>query len=235
MRLHPIVSAMIVAAVTAGCTAPAPPTVTPVPPVATAAPTATVTPAPDQAAVQVVVEGVSVRLLESFPIQVQAVVTGSMPDACTTITGAETRRNGKRFTVTLVATRPVDQMCAEVITPFEQIVRLDVMGLPAGPYAVTVHGVGADFVLPDANAGAPGDPVIATDVDYVLAVGGARIYSTPDATSPVIGMIAAGMTVRVTGKDPLGLWWRVVCPDDTVGDCWVSANPAVTQPTTPPG
>ena len=206
-------------------------------PTATTAPTVTpmVTPAADSDAGQVTVEGVTIRVLAAFPIRVQAVVAGSTPDSCTTITGAETQRIGNRFTVTLTATRPADQVCAEVLTPFEQIVSLDVMGLLPGPYTVFVHGIGADFVLPDANAGAPGDPVIATDVETIRSVGYTPIYSTPDRTSSVVGMIAAGETAHVTGKDPLGLWWQVVCPDSIVGDCWVSADPAVTQPATASG
>jgi hypothetical protein len=30
-------------------------------------------------------------------------------------------------------------------------------------------------------------------------------------------------------------WWRVICPDSTVGNCWVSADPTLTQPIVPAG
>jgi hypothetical protein len=32
-----------------------------------------------------------------------------------------------------------------------------------------------------------------------------------------------------------GAWWRVICPDDTVGNCFIIADPNLTQPTTAPG
>ena len=237
LGLHWLVPAMVVAATTVSCNAPATPMASPTPPAATvtATPAATVAPtampATDQEPAQVTVEGVTVRLLESFPIRVQAVVVGSTPDSCTTVTGAETRRAGNRFIVTLTATRPAAQVCAQVITPFEHIVSLDVTALPGGLYTVDVHGITVDVILPDYVGGSP---VIEIPVTYVLALVYAPIHTAQDASSPVVGRVAAGTVVRVTGKDPLGLWWRVVCPDNIVGDCWVSANAAVTQPTAPP-
>jgi hypothetical protein len=39
----------------------------------------------------------------------------------------------------------------------------------------------------------------------------------------------------VTGVSSDKGWWRVICPDNSVGSCWVTANPQLTQPTTAPG
>jgi len=38
-------------------------------------------------------------------------------------------------------------MCAQVMTPFEEVVALDVVGLKAGVYTVDVNGVGDTFEL----------------------------------------------------------------------------------------
>jgi hypothetical protein len=221
---------MVLAAVLAGCVTPPPlPTLTlmPTATVAPAQPTATA--AAVQEPSQVYVERVDVHLLESFPVQVRIVVAGYMADACTTVNGAETQRAGSRLRVTLTTTR-TGELCAQVLTPFEQSISLDVNGLPGGSYTVDVHGITTDVVLPDFAGSEPG---IESAVTHVLALVTTPIYTAQDPSSIVVGALAAGTVVRVTGKDPIGLWWRIVCPDNTVGDCWVSADPTVTQPTTP--
>ena len=93
------------------------------------------------------VTSVDLLMLESFPVQVHAVVKGDFPDACTSIATANQRREGNTFYIELMTTRPADMACAQVITPFEHTVPLDVAGLPAGTYTVDVNGVTAIFKL----------------------------------------------------------------------------------------
>jgi hypothetical protein len=81
----------------------------------------------------------------------------------------------------------------------------------------------------------PSVTVLETDVKYVMALLEiVPMYSGPGDTYPQIGGIFGGMAGTVTGVSADGQWWRVMCPDDTVGSCWVSADPNVTEPTTPP-
>ena len=76
--------------------------------------------------------------------------------------------------------------------------------------------------------------VLETDAKYVMVFPDmAPIYSGPGDTYPQIGGIFGGMAGTVTGVSVDGQWWRVMCPDDTVGSCWISADPSVTEPTTP--
>lgn len=84
---------------------------------------------------------------------------------------------------------------------------------------------------------APGGefPAQETDVQYVMAQKDVSIHSGPGASHPVINQVFSGQTILVTGVSPEGGWWRVICADDTVGDCWVSADPADTQPASSPG
>jgi hypothetical protein len=78
--------------------------------------------------------------------------------------------------------------------------------------------------------------VLETDVKYVMVFPDiAPMYSGPGDTYPQIGGIFGGMAGSVTGVSVDGQWWRVMCPDDTVGSCWISADPSVTEPTTPVG
>ncbi|MEA1864193.1 MAG: hypothetical protein U9N46_03180 [Euryarchaeota archaeon] len=90
-------------------------------------------------------------LLESFPVQVNVVARGEYPDSCTEVDEITTRREGDTFFVTITAFRPADAMCAQVITPFEEVIALDVVGLKAGVYTVEVNGIRDTFELQMGN------------------------------------------------------------------------------------
>jgi inhibitor of cysteine peptidase len=89
--------------------------------------------------------------MESFPVQASVNVKGNLPDSCTKIGKITTDREGNTFNVDISTTRPADQMCTQVLTPFEQNVSLDVRGLKKGIYTVKVNGVTATFELPADN------------------------------------------------------------------------------------
>lgn len=93
------------------------------------------------------VESVELVMLESFPVQVRAIVKGYTPDSCTTISEIKQERTGNTFNVKITTTRPADLACAQVITPFEETIPLDVAGLKAGTYTVNVNGVTETFTL----------------------------------------------------------------------------------------
>lgn len=73
-------------------------------------------------------------------------------------------------------------------------------------------------------------PYMKTDVALILALQDVVMYSGPGETYDEIGGVFDGQQAAVTGQSPDGGWWRVICPDDTVGDCWVTADPAFTNP-----
>jgi hypothetical protein len=93
------------------------------------------------------VDSVDIRLLESFPVQVQAIARGNLPDGCTTIDETLVERSDTLFRVTITTTRPAGAACTEALVPFEQVVSLDVLNLPAGQYTVDVNGVTSTFEL----------------------------------------------------------------------------------------
>ena len=214
-------------------------------------PSPIVTEDPTQASVAVV-KSIEILLLESFPLQVNAVLRGDLPDAgCTTIASVNQVREGNTFKLTLVTTTDPLAVCAQVLTPFEEVVSLDVHGLPAGIYTVEAGGIQTTFeftvdnilptdtneqptLAPHENQPTPPGTAQSTDVQYVMAQQDAPIYGGPETQYSTVGNIAAGQTAKVTGVTADGTWWRVICPDGTVSDCWVSADPAWTQPTEPP-
>ena len=79
----------------------------------------------------------------------------------------------------------------------------------------------------------PDTSVYPTDVKYVMAQQDLNIYSGPSSQFSVVGYIAGGQTAQVTGVNASGNWWRVICPDNSVGSCWVSADRKFTRPTDP--
>lgn len=93
------------------------------------------------------VESIDIQLLESFPVQVQVIARGNLPDGCTTIDEILTERLDQLFRVTITTERPADAICTEALVPFDQVIQLDVIGLPAGEYQVDVNGVTGSFTL----------------------------------------------------------------------------------------
>lgn len=93
------------------------------------------------------VTGVDVAILESFPVQVHVMAAGELADACTSVGEIQQTRSGNRFIVTIETARPRDAICAQVLGVFEEVVALDVLGLPQGTYTVDVNGVVESFTL----------------------------------------------------------------------------------------
>ncbi len=97
------------------------------------------------------IDSVEVLILESFPVQVTVNVRGNLSDACTKIAEVTTTRDGNTFNIDISTSRPADAMCAQVLTPFEQNIPLDVKGLKKGTYTVNVNGTTETFVLAQDN------------------------------------------------------------------------------------
>ncbi len=188
---------------------------------------------------EAVLELLTVETLESFPVQVQAVIRGQLPDACTYVANVQQVREGNTFRLRLTTARYANRRCAAVLTPFEQRVVLATSGLPAGAYSVRINQISTGFTLAapsidDSIDDLAGDGVVLTPVQFVMAQADIAIHNAPRPDAPVIGNIAGGMIARVTGASVDQQWWRVVCPDDTVGSCWVLAEPGSTQVTQSP-
>ena len=97
------------------------------------------------------VESIDTVFLESFPLQVHAVVKGNLPDGCTTIQRHEIKREGDTFTITIFTQRQKGAFCTEALVPFEYIVALDVYGLPAGKYVIKAYDAVAEFMFSQDN------------------------------------------------------------------------------------
>ena len=96
-----------------------------------------------------VVKSIEIQILESMPVQVNAVLRGDLPDAgCTTIRSVDQVREDNTIKLTVTTTTDPLALCEPAPTPFEHIVALDVRNLPAGEYTVSVDGIQESFNLP---------------------------------------------------------------------------------------
>jgi len=93
------------------------------------------------------VESIQFITLESFPVQVQVVAEGYLPDGCTEIDEITTEREENTFNIKISTKRPKDAMCTQAIVPFSETIPLEVQGLKAGNYAVNVNGIMGSFEL----------------------------------------------------------------------------------------
>ncbi len=103
------------------------------------------------------VERVDVWLRGSVPLQVDAHVTGQFSDGCTTISEVtQTFDPGTNtFNLEFLTTRPADAECTQALVPFEEVVSLEVLGLPAGDYTVNAQGTLATLTLDEDNVKPP--------------------------------------------------------------------------------
>jgi uncharacterized protein YraI len=188
-------------------------------------------PGPIRETGEAVVESVTVQVTETYPPQVVVVLRGVLPDGCVAISDVHYVRESTTFRIRITTQRRSDARCQTVTVPFEEWIVLDAVGLPTGRYDVRVNDLVVPFTA-DARSDADKErilPVEQTRVRYVQAQANLRLRSGPNIVYPIIGSVASGQTVLVTGVSLDGGWWRVICPDDSVGNCFISANPVLTQ------
>jgi hypothetical protein len=73
-----------------------------------------------------------------------AIIQGDMPDACSEVCGYEQTSSGNTINIDVYSSNPEDQMCAQVLTPFNAEVQLDIDGLEAGQYTLTLNETHAE-------------------------------------------------------------------------------------------
>ncbi len=150
------------------------------------------------------VEAVTINLLESFPVQVQAVASGRLPDGCTVLDAPVIEQQQNTFYITLTTHRDETLACTEALAPFEQSIALVVLGLPAGLYAVNVNGVTARFELAVDNlpSAAPSPPAAtpATPAAPSTPACTDRLAFISDVSVPDGAKIAPGKTFIKTWR-----------------------------------
>jgi len=93
------------------------------------------------------VERIDILILESFPVQINVLVFGSLPDGCTQIDDYTQTRDDKTITISLTTTRPAEQACTDALVPYQESIPVEATGLKKGVYTVVVNGVKGTFEL----------------------------------------------------------------------------------------
>ncbi len=189
------------------------------PAIETPAPTNTAVSTPTTAPVgdisgTAVVDSIEILILESFPVQINVRVRGIVPDGCTNVDEITTTHTGSSFNVAITTLREAGQICTEAEVPFEELIPLDVVGLPAGTYTVNVNGIQGSFTLAVDNVAGAEPTAVPTNTpepaDSNLALINGRVWHDlcavaagegEDAAVPSEGCIAtaAGAGFQANG------------------------------------
>ena len=86
------------------------------------------------------IESVDVVVMESFPMQINLVVTGTQPDGCQLPVIVTQAREGNTVTVEIYRDMPMDMICTAVLVPYEDTIRLD-GGFESGSYTFHINDV----------------------------------------------------------------------------------------------
>ena len=141
----------------------------------------------DKAPVNMVDE-IELLVMESFPVQVEAIVRGNLPNGCVVLDGLSAVRTDEGFLVEVEAHKQGD-FCTQSLVPFKERVTLDVLGLPAGTYVVRAGEAVSEFTFTVDN-----EPVDGPSAD------GAREQYVQDLRGTVTGIEigADGLQVELT-------------------------------------
>jgi inhibitor of cysteine peptidase len=94
----------------------------------------------------VTIDEIELLVMESFPVQVAALVRGNLPNGCAVLDDVSAVRTDEGFAIEVVTHKEGD-FCTAALVPFEERVALDVLGLPAGTYTVRAGEVSSEFTL----------------------------------------------------------------------------------------
>jgi hypothetical protein len=128
------------------------------------------------------VEVVEIHQIETFPVVVEIIARGRLPDDCTTIDQISQARTGSNFKITIDSVYSGGSSCSQEPIPFEEEIELDVLNLPAGIYVVDVNGLQGTFKLQADNVPDPENGVIGGQVwhDTCSDVGAESTTEPPD-------------------------------------------------------
>ena len=94
----------------------------------------------EEAPILAAVDSFDIALLESFPVQATMTVRGSFNDACWAISKVEQDVFQQEAIFVTLEMESFGEVCATVVTPFEEVIDLNIRGLKAGTYRVVVNG-----------------------------------------------------------------------------------------------
>jgi hypothetical protein len=106
------------------------------------------------------VESIKINQIASFPVEVNVVARGYLPNSCSVIDQVRQERSGSDFHIVIESLFQGDESCGNNRVPFEETINLDVLALPAGIYVVDLNGLKGTFKLTTDNIADPENAVL---------------------------------------------------------------------------
>ncbi len=99
------------------------------------------------------IDTLDLKVTETFPVQIFAVITGNLPNGCYSLGSINQRRLDNRFELSISQIQlQTFAVCTQALVPFKETIPLEVYNLPKGSYEVYVHGKSAGFNLSKNNS-----------------------------------------------------------------------------------
>lgn len=90
------------------------------------------------------IDRVEVLIMESFPVQVSAHVTGIVGDGCSELHRVEQTRSGNVVTIIITRQRRLADVCTMIAQLYDEMLKLE-GSFPAGDYTLKVNNVEQTF------------------------------------------------------------------------------------------
>ena len=136
-----------------------------------------------------------------------------------------------------VAPMPLTTLTADGLTQTAPWVLTATATTGANPVEATPNPPSAAETSTPAQTTGPtlAPTALTSTVTAVLVKDDVRLRRGPGASYDILGLVHAGTTLTVTGKSTDDAWWQVTCEQTPTKVCWVSSDPALTEPVqTPP-
>jgi hypothetical protein len=149
------------------------------------------------------VRSLEIQFQEGVPVQVNAIVRGSLTESCAVLGETRVEYAANSFKISIPAVSPSDIGCAKVTSPFETTIPLPTKDLPAGTYTVTANGVSAVFTWPVPTPSTQSSDVSAHIVSTSVPLGQACVDSAAfvaDVSVPDNSVIAANAPFNKTWR-----------------------------------
>lgn len=101
---------------------------------------------PDLVVEPIHIDRVDVVIMQSFPAQAAAHVTGVVGDGCASLHSMRQVRSGKTVTVTILRQRPRVAVCTQIAVLYDESIHLDGQ-YPPGTYTLRVNDVERNFTI----------------------------------------------------------------------------------------
>lgn len=162
------------------------------------------------------IDMLQVAVLESFPVQVQATVSGNLSDACTSITAVDAQQSGQTFQIRIETGRDPEMVCAQALQPFSETIMLQTRGLPAATYTVVAGDLSQTFTLTTDNEAIDPAPDLAGATLMVDVVSAATPSAGNGVNEPVNGEFTRTYIYLIALEDAGQSGEMIGCNDSVV-------------------